>query len=47
VRGNRDKKRPFPYFVEAMFSYSITLIESERMWVEEFIRQLEEIGDED
>jgi DNA-binding PadR family transcriptional regulator len=47
VRDNRDKKRPFPYFVEAMFSHSINLIEAERTWVDEFIKQLEEADDED
>jgi len=47
VRGNRDQKRPLPYFVEAMFSHSITLIEAERQWIEEFLKQLEEIDDQD
>ncbi|MEE9513238.1 MAG: PadR family transcriptional regulator [Anaerolineales bacterium] len=47
VRNNRDQKRPLPYFVEAMFSHSITLIEAERQWIEEFLKQLEEIDDQD
>jgi DNA-binding PadR family transcriptional regulator len=42
VQTSRDSQRPLPYFVEAMFSYSITMIEAERAWVEKFIVQLEE-----
>ena len=41
VQMSRDSQRPLPCFVEAMFSYSITMIEAERTWVEEFIEQLE------
>ncbi|KPK91928.1 MAG: hypothetical protein AMJ88_12300 [Anaerolineae bacterium SM23_ 63] len=42
VRSRWDESRPLPYFVEAMFSHSITMIEAERRWTEEFINQLEE-----
>lgn len=47
VRDTLEKKRPFPYFVEAIFGHSITLIEAERTWVEEFIKQLEEADGDD
>jgi DNA-binding PadR family transcriptional regulator len=41
VQTSRESQRPLPFFVEAMFSYSLTMIEAERAWVEEFIQQLE------
>lgn len=47
VRSRRDDRRPLPYFVEAMFGHSIAMIEAERRWIEKFINQMEEIGDED
>jgi DNA-binding PadR family transcriptional regulator len=47
VRSRRDARRPLPYFVEAMFSHSVAMIEAERRWIERFMNQLEEIGDED
>jgi DNA-binding PadR family transcriptional regulator len=46
VRSRWDESRPLPYFVEAMFSHSITMIEAERRWIDEFINQLEEMNDE-
>ena len=42
VRSRRDDSRPMPYFVEAMFSHSIAMIEAERRWIEKFMNQLEE-----
>ena len=47
VRSRRDEIRPLPYFVDAMFSHSIAMIEAERRWIEQFINQLEESGDQD
>jgi DNA-binding PadR family transcriptional regulator len=47
VRSRRDDSRPLPYFVEAMFSHSIAMIEAERRWIEKFMNQLEEVHDED
>ena len=46
VRERWAGQRPLPYFVEAMFDYSTTLIEAELAWVEGFIEQLEEQSDE-
>jgi DNA-binding PadR family transcriptional regulator len=42
VRRRQDESRPLPYFVEAMFSHSIAMIEAERRWIVKFISQLEE-----
>ena len=42
VRSRRDESRPMPYFVEAMFSHSLAMIEAERRWIEDFMNQLEE-----
>jgi DNA-binding PadR family transcriptional regulator len=45
VRSRRDESRPMPYFVEAMFSHSVAMIEAERRWIDKFINQLEERTD--
>ena len=42
VRSRRDESHPMPYFVEAMFSHSLAMIEAERRWIEDFMNQLEE-----
>jgi DNA-binding PadR family transcriptional regulator len=47
VRSRWDDRRPLPYFVEAMFSHSIAMIEAERRWIGKFMNQLDELGDED
>ena len=39
-----DRQKPLPYFVEAMFDYSITLIEAEKSWIEKLIQRIEEGG---
>jgi hypothetical protein len=41
VRATWERQRPLPYFVDAMFDYSIMMIQAEVAWVEEFIRQME------
>jgi len=41
IKARRKKQRPLPYFVEAMFDHSITMIESEKRWIHNFIQQLE------
>jgi DNA-binding PadR family transcriptional regulator len=45
VRSTRDRQRPLPYFVEAMFDYSLTMIEAQRNWTDRFILELERVGD--
>jgi len=42
VQHKRDRQRPLPYSVEAIFSHSITMIMAERSWIEDLIKQLEE-----
>jgi DNA-binding PadR family transcriptional regulator len=41
VQARWDAQKPLPYFVEAMFDYSVTVIEMEIQWIEKFITQLE------
>lgn len=41
VRNRREAQRPLPYFVDAMFDYSLALIEAEKTWIEKFIREVE------
>jgi len=40
VEATRESQQPLPYFVEAMFSHSITMIEAELRWITQFISQL-------
>lgn len=42
VRATQESQSPLPYFVEAMFGHSVTLLETELKWVERFIEQMEE-----
>ncbi|MEJ2552111.1 MAG: PadR family transcriptional regulator [Anaerolineales bacterium] len=41
IRERRDSQRPLPYFVEAVFEHSLTMIEAEQQWIEKFTRQVE------
>jgi DNA-binding PadR family transcriptional regulator len=41
VRARWEAQKPLPYFVEAMFAYSITLAQTERDWIAQFITQVE------
>jgi DNA-binding PadR family transcriptional regulator len=47
IRGRLEAQRPLPYFVEAMFDYSLTLVRAELKWIEKFIKQLEEQNGKD
>jgi len=40
VEATRESQQPLPYFVEAMFSYSITMIEAELKWIKQLTAQL-------
>jgi DNA-binding PadR family transcriptional regulator len=40
VRARWEAQQPLPYFVEAMFTHSVALIEAELAWIKEFIREL-------
>jgi len=42
VRVIQESQCPLPYFVDAMFSHSITMLEAELTWVNQFIEQMEE-----
>lgn len=41
MRERWEAQKPLPYFVEAMFAYSDTLIQAECDWIERFIKQVE------
>lgn len=42
VQDRWESQRPLPYFVDALFDYTITLIEAEMDWVARFTEQVEE-----
>ncbi len=42
VQATWESQRPLPYFVDALFDYSIVLGAAELEWIEKFIKQLEE-----
>jgi len=42
VQAQWESQRPLPYFVEAMFDHSATMIRAELGWVTRFISQLED-----
>jgi DNA-binding PadR family transcriptional regulator len=37
-----SSQQPLPYFVDALFTYSLALLETEIKWVDDFIMRLEE-----
>ncbi|MCJ7660977.1 MAG: PadR family transcriptional regulator [Anaerolineales bacterium] len=43
MQTSMERQRPLPYFVEAMFDYSQTLVSAEIDWVEKFIQQLKSL----
>jgi DNA-binding PadR family transcriptional regulator len=42
VRARWESQCPLPYFVDAMFDHSVTTIEAEMAWIEEFTQRMEE-----
>jgi hypothetical protein len=36
-----DEQQPLPYFVEAMFDYSLTMSKAEQGWIEGAIQRIE------
>ena len=42
VQGRWESQRPLPYFVDAMFDHSLTLMGAEIAWVKGFIVKVEE-----
>ena len=47
VQAKWERQRPLPYFVDAMFDYSTTMIQAERAWIEKFIAQIEKRENEE
>ena len=45
VCARAEAQRPLPDHVEAMFDFSLTMIEAEREWISKFIKQLEDQND--
>lgn len=41
IRNRREEQQSLPFFVGAMFDYSLTMVEAEKKWIENFIQQLE------
>lgn len=42
VGKKQQRQQPLPFFVDAMFKHSITMIQAELGWLERFTKQLEE-----
>jgi DNA-binding PadR family transcriptional regulator len=42
-----EEQRPLPYFIDAMFDYSLTMLKTEVDWIERFIAIVEEQDDQD
>jgi DNA-binding PadR family transcriptional regulator len=42
LQEKRSSQQPLPYFVDALFTYSLALLEAEIQWVDNFITRLEE-----
>lgn len=47
VRERWEAQKPLPYYVEAMFDHSVTLIEAEMAWMERFCTQLRQEASQD
>jgi len=41
VQANWESKGPLPYFIDAMFDYSVTMVRAELAWIETFIHTVE------
>jgi DNA-binding PadR family transcriptional regulator len=41
IQARWESQKPLPYFVDAQFDHSVTMVRAEQAWVEQFIRQLE------
>jgi DNA-binding PadR family transcriptional regulator len=42
VQSRWEEQKPLPYFVDALFDYSITMIQAEQAWIERFITEIQE-----
>ena len=41
IQTRRKAQQPLPFFVEAMFDHSLTMVEAEKRWIEKFIHKME------
>ncbi len=41
VKARWEEQKPLPYFVEALFTYSVAMVQAERDWIEQLIKQVE------
>jgi DNA-binding PadR family transcriptional regulator len=44
VQARRASQAPLPWFVEAMFEHSLTMIRAESSWVRDFLKKMEAQG---
>lgn len=42
VRERWQSQKPLPFFIEAMFEHSLTMIEAELLWVKGFVERMED-----
>lgn len=47
LQASWKKQQPLPYFVDALFNYSKTMMSAELLWVEKFIGQMEAYHEQD
>lgn len=45
VMNRWEEQKPLPYFVEALFDYSASMIEAELNWTDKFLTQLEAMNE--
>ncbi len=45
VQARWESQKPLPYFVDAQFDHSVTMMRAEQAWVEQFIRRLKQQED--
>ena len=41
VEARWEEQKPLPYFVDALFDYSVAMIEAQKIWLEKFIVEME------
>ncbi len=41
VQARWEEQKPLPYFVDALFDYSVAMIEARQAWLEKFIKEME------
>jgi DNA-binding PadR family transcriptional regulator len=46
ILSGREKQKPLPYHVDAMFDHSLSVINAQLEWLDKFIRQMEANHDE-